>query len=362
MIRRAIWLTLLISFSGAWAESTTINASGSGATLQQALNNAQRSAVESALGVYLESQTLVKNYIVESDQIFSISEGVVSKYDVVRQTQGADGEWVVDIRAVVSGDKLQGNITLLLRQIDNPKSMVIVDPAARSRSEFSRQAHREINAALLAEGFEVINQDISVELRAEVADLMDVNQVGQTAAKMALRYNADVAWMVEVQESQQTSYGVTETVVEVGCQVISAASGQIFADAQIRVSGLTPQEAAVKAGKQLAAQLVNNVKIQFANLAQQGNRYSVRLWGIDSYRQARGLRRTLEGIRGFSDVKQNAIALDSDSTAQNFVDLSVVFKGTTDQLIDQVFDNADPNLFKTLDLRLQRATQIEFQL
>lgn len=361
MIRQAIWLTLLVSISAAWADSRTISASGSGATLQQALNNAQRNAVEAALGVYLESQTLVRNYIVENDQVFSVSEGVVSSYDVVRQVQN-NGEWTVDINAVVSGDKLEGNITLLLRQIDNPKSMVIVDPTARTRSEFSRQAHREINAALLAEGFEVINQDVSSQLRAEVADLMDVNQVGQTAAKMALRYNADVAFLVEVQESQQTSYGVTETVVEVGCQVISAASGQIFADAQIRVSGLTPQDAAVKAGQQLAQRLVNNVKIQFANLAQQGNRFSVRLWGIDSYRQARGLRRTLEGIRGFSDVKQNAIALDADSKAQNFVDLSVVFKGTTDELIDQVFDNADPELFRTLDLRLQRATQIEFQM
>ena len=91
---------------------------------------------------------------------------------------------------------------------------------------------------------------------------MDVNQVGQTAAKMALKYNADVAFLVEVQESQQTNYGVTETIVEVGCQVISAASGQIFADAQIRVSGLTAQKAAVKAGQQLAQRLVNNVKIQ----------------------------------------------------------------------------------------------------
>lgn len=230
---------------------------------------------------------------------------------MVRQSQTRDGEWAVDIQAVVSSDKLHGNITLLLRQIDNPKSMVIVDPTARSRSEFSRQAHREINAALLAEGFEVINQDVSSQLHSEAADLMDVNQVGQTAAKMALKYNADVAFLIEVQESQQTNYGVTETIVEVGCQVISAASGQIFADAQIRVSGL---------------------------------------------------RRTMEGIRGFSDVKQNAIALDDDSAAQNFVGLSAVFKGTTDKLIDRVFDNADPDLFRTPDLRLQRTTQIEFQM
>ena len=198
MIRRAIWLTLLVSFNVAWADSRTMSASGSGATLQQALNNAQRNAVEAALGFYLESQTLVRNYIVETDQTFSISEGVVSSYDVVRQSRTPDGEWAVDIQAVVSSDKLQGNITLLLRQIDNPKSMVTVGPTARSRSEFSRRAHREINAALLAEGFEVINQDVSSQLRSEVADLMDVNQVGQTAARMALKYNADVAFLVEV--------------------------------------------------------------------------------------------------------------------------------------------------------------------
>ena len=61
-------------------------------------------------------------------------------------------------------------------------------------------------------------------------------------------------------------------------------------------------------------------------------------------------------------MKQNAIVLDSDSTALNFVGLSGVFKDTTDQLIDKVFDNADPDLFKTLNLWLQPTTQIEFQL
>ena len=61
-------------------------------------------------------------------------------------------------------------------------------------------------------------------------------------------------------------------------------------------------------------------------------------------------------------MKQNAIVLDSDSTALIFVGLSGVFKDTTDQLIDKVFDNADPDLFKTLNLWLQPTTQIEFQL
>ena len=61
-------------------------------------------------------------------------------------------------------------------------------------------------------------------------------------------------------------------------------------------------------------------------------------------------------------MKQNAIVLDSDSTALIFVGLSGVFKDTTDQLIDKVFDNADPDLFKTLNLWLQPTTQVEFQL
>ena len=54
--------------------------------------------------------------------------------------------------------------------------------------------------------------------------------------------------------------------------------------------------------------------------------------------------------------------LDSDSTAQNFVGFSGVFKGTTDQLIDKAFDHVDPDLFKTLNLWPQPTTQIEFQL
>lgn len=336
--------------------------SGFGESRQQALTDAQRAAVESGLGVALESETYIRDYIVQSDRVRTVSSGVVTSLAIKAEKQDSAGMWSVTIDATVDGDKLKGNIALMLSQIDNPKSMVVVDPYSTSNSEFSRSVHRQLNASLLTQGFEVVNENVSQQLRAEMGGLMDVNKAGQSAAALALKYNADVVWMVVVKQRQgNTSYGVTDHIADVGCQVIASASGQIFADAEVSVKGVDQADAARRAGKELTLELVNQVKIQFAALAQQGVKYSIRLWRIDSYRQARGFRKALAALDGFSDVKQNALAIDKGAD-QNFVDLTLTFRGTTDELLDSIFDKVAEGNLESLDVRLQRSTQIELEL
>lgn len=363
MVMRALVALLATALAQlAVAQSATVTVTGYGQNRQQAVMDAQRTAVESGLGAAVEARTLVRDFIIESDLIRSVSSGVVTSSEILSARQDEAGLWSVTIRADVDADQLKGNIALMLRQIDSPKSMVIVDPFSSSNSEFARSAHRQLTAALVKEGFEVVNQDVSADLRAEIGSLMDVSAAGRSAARMALRFDADVAWMVVVRERPASAgYGLSQYTVDVACQVLSAASGRVFADAEISVNGVDAGDAARRAGSMLAEQLLDQVKISFADLAQEGNRYTVRLWGISSYRQARSFRSVLVGLPGFSSVKQNAIALD-ETTEKSFVDLSLIFKGTTEELIDQVFDSAKADSLQRLDLRLQRATQIEFQL
>ena len=138
-------------------------------------------------------------------------------------------------------------------------------------------------------------------------------------------------------------------------------SGRIFADTTVTARGINAADAARKAGKQLSEELINLVKVQFADMAQQGSQYAVRLWGLDSYRQARDFRKVLSSLAGVDQVKQNSIALDGDRN-DNFVDLSLAFKGNANALIDLVFDNATGSSLESLDLRMQRADQIDFEL
>jgi len=182
------------------------------------------------------------------------------------------------------------------------------------------------------------------------------------ASRLAARHNADVTWVVEVSERPGTeSYGVRDVIIDAACQVVAATSGKIFADTTVTARGINAADAARKAGQLLSAELMNLVKVQFADMAQQGSHFALRLWGLDSYRQARDFKKALAGVKGIADIKQNSIALDG-SPGSNFVDLSLTFKGNANELIDQVFDGVTTKSLESLDLRLQRADQIEFEL
>lgn len=343
------------------AKQATVKTTGSGETKLKAVDDAQRNAIEQELGVLLESKTYVKDFIVESDRIFTVSEGVIVSYKVLEESKDNAGLWLVTIEAIVDDDKLNGNIQMMLHKLDNPKSMVIVDPYSATLSPFARSAHRQINSLLVQKMFEVVNPDITEQLHSEVHEMMKVNTLNQAAAKLALQYNADVAWMVVVKSAKgEKLYGVQDYVAIVGCQVVAATTGRIFADEEIRVHGVDEQDAAQKAGKQIADMLIDRVRVQFATLAQAGNQYTVRLWGIGSYKDARAFRTAITTISGFSDVKQNTLAVDKGAES-NFVELSVNFRGSIDELIDKVMDQLERTPgFESLDLKLQRAGQAEF--
>ncbi len=168
--------------------------------------------------------------------------------------------------------------------------------------------------------------------------------------------------MVEVSERQGSeSYGLRDVIIDAACQVVAATSGEIFADTIVTARGVNAASAAKKAGEKLSGELINLVKIQFADIAQQGSEYALRLWGLESYRQARDFKKALQGVAGIEKIKQNSIVLDG-SPNTNFVELSLTFKGSANDLIDLVFDGVDAESLNDLDLRLQRADQIEFEL
>ena len=343
------------------AMTAQVVATGEGDSRLLAIRDAQRSAIEEGLGVALHSETYLKDFMLQSDRVRAISSGVVTEFDVLEESQ-QENWWTVRIRAAVDSDRLEGNIRLLLEQLDNPVSMVVVDPYGKNNSDFTRSIHRQLNQHLVNSGFKVVNPEVSQQLRREISRMMSDEGSVPAASRLAAMHNADVTWVVEVSERQGAeSYGVRDVIIDAACQVVAATSGEIFADTTVTARGINAAAAAKKAGEQLSSELVNLVKIQFADMAQQGSEYALRLWGLDSYRQARDFKKALQGVAGIEKIKQNSIVLDG-SPNTNFVELSLTFKGSANDLIDQVFDGVTAESLNNLDLRLQRADQIEFEL
>jgi len=87
-------------------QTVTITTTGQGENLQQATDNALRSAIEQTFGVFISSRTEILNDELVSDQIASVASGNIQAYEVLAQTELSETLWGVTLSAVVSVTKL----------------------------------------------------------------------------------------------------------------------------------------------------------------------------------------------------------------------------------------------------------------
>ena len=82
----------------------TVTAYGTDA--ENSKNNALRNAIEQAYGAFLSSNTLIKNDELVKDEIISLSNGNVKKFDILSQFKMPDNNWSTSLKCVVSVNKL----------------------------------------------------------------------------------------------------------------------------------------------------------------------------------------------------------------------------------------------------------------
>ena len=130
----------VLSFAGsAFGEEQTelVEAEGIATILQgstdiardNAIIDAQRKAVEQAVGVFMSSESIVENYELLSDRILTQSAGYIKNYELLDE-QKVENEYRVTIRANVGLGELKNDIDAirhLIRQKGNPRMMFLVE-------------------------------------------------------------------------------------------------------------------------------------------------------------------------------------------------------------------------------------------
>jgi hypothetical protein len=106
-------MAMLLSWSGhnetradAPAPTTTVVANGTGKDEDAALKQAFRNAVQQAVGLIVDAETVVKDDNIIKDQILTASNSFISKYDPVGKPTREDGLVTVTIKAVVENRQL----------------------------------------------------------------------------------------------------------------------------------------------------------------------------------------------------------------------------------------------------------------
>lgn len=100
-------ITLLPNVSYAQDYKTvTLTVSGQGKTQDDAKQNALRNAIEQAFGTFISSNTEILNDELVKDEIVSVSNGNIQKFEIFSEVQMPNGKWHNTLKATVSIDKL----------------------------------------------------------------------------------------------------------------------------------------------------------------------------------------------------------------------------------------------------------------
>lgn len=108
MKKLILFLFVFISLS-AFAQDdkiVTLVVIGHGNTKDEAKQKALRSAIEQAFGTFISSQVGILNDNLVKDEIVSVSNGNIQKFEVISDVQTPNGDYVISLKATVSVTKL----------------------------------------------------------------------------------------------------------------------------------------------------------------------------------------------------------------------------------------------------------------
>lgn len=87
-------------------KTVTLVVSGQGKTQEEARQNALRSAIEQAFGTFISSKTEILNDNLVKEEIVSVANGNVQKYEIITELQLPDNSWSNTLSTTVSINKL----------------------------------------------------------------------------------------------------------------------------------------------------------------------------------------------------------------------------------------------------------------
>jgi hypothetical protein len=184
---RLALVAVLISISAvaAFGQEVTVDATGSGVSLDAAKNDAMRKAIEQGCGVFIQSKSRTENFVLIEDQIYAESRGFITGMQVLSQTfDNRMGLHAVTIRATVSKAQLENKFAqyeLLMQRIGRPRVMFLVQTYRNNQLLDNEECLREFrkhfgNAALHITDHRGLMRELGLQTTtARLAD--DINKI-----------------------------------------------------------------------------------------------------------------------------------------------------------------------------------------
>lgn len=249
----------------------------------KAIDNAQRNAVEKAVGVMITSTTEVENFQLKLDQILSESKGFINSYRILSEKREGDA-YIVSMEADVGMGKLKDRmaaIDLIMTRKSKPRVMIVMGEDAQKDAI----AETAMTKYFLSQGFRLVD--------AGRVKAMRIHERLQTAAfdnreiaGIAHRCGAEVIILGRV-EAAPKSFRMGDVEVQshdvaVSAKVINGDTGEVIAtdtkSGRGEVKNATEQ-AAAELARRVKEDILERWSMELANTAT----VTLLVSGLDSY-------------------------------------------------------------------------------
>lgn len=154
-----------ISFVNVSAQEVTVI--GMGMDKNEALRDAARLAVEQVVGTYIDSRTLMKDLMIQLDEVFKKSNGYVKNIQILNEEKLGDSTYriqaKVDVDTTPDG-KLIDEITMIM-QLNDPRIVVLIFDTSNGKSTRYEIAESFLNQKLISMNFShVLNSSMVASL------------------------------------------------------------------------------------------------------------------------------------------------------------------------------------------------------
>jgi len=338
-IKLVILLCLFLLFTGVGYPASPenamlIQAQGSGDSLNNAILDAKRMAVEKGIGTIVISQTEIENFKLKKDLILTKTIGSVREVELLEQTEKTDGTFEVRIKAVVSLSSIKSDLValkILLESMDKPRMMVVV------REKNGRMAENKIITFLRKKTFEVVDPTSIAAKLKESDKWIDEAAVGNpvAAAKLGALNGAEYLITGNVIKS----IGINKIINQAGMKsgqatinatVINCSTGRVVAShsetsAAVHISdGVAMSKASEKAAEKLMDHhLFEKIITSFQDQINNGVQLDVVISKIKEYKTVKSIQQSIESFN-------NVVSVHKRSFHKGKLKLTVLFKGDAD--------------------------------
>ena len=237
---------------------------------EKAIESAQRDAVEQASGVFIESQTKVRNYELVRDEVLSRSEGFIKSFKILKEGRER-GLYQVSIEAEVVKSAfikdVNASLEALYRRVGMPRVMVVITERSLDEAGNLRESQNAGNLKIVEKVIrKILNKQGFTFIDARSAaglSLLDVALQGEDIArdKAIAAARTTPAEIIILGHASTVDKGSISKMniaqANVALDVIRVDSGQILASEVASGRGLNVnKETAALVALQKAAQAV----------------------------------------------------------------------------------------------------------